>query len=145
MKIFKSFVVIFFLFTTLSNQAHGTRLSAEERALVLTFRMSKYLQLTELQKTEIMKIHQTSIETLDQAKLQFRENKEMLKKSIKKIYIEQNAELQKILTKEQFETYKLKQIAERDRIKKARKTMREQKCGDQPTTVPDQNPNVPKK
>ena len=136
MKILKSFIVIVFLTHTIAIQAHGVKLSAEEKALVITFRMSKYLQLTKEQKSGIMKIHQNAFEKMDLAKQQFRENKEMLKKSRKEIFATRNAELEKILSKEQFAIFTQKQKEEKEIMKKeheARKAAREKKNRDNKT------------
>lgn len=134
MKILKSFIAALFIMTAMASQAHGMKLSAEEKAMVLTLRMSKYLQLTEAQNTEIIKIHQTAFEKMDLARLQFKENKPMLQKSRKEIFSTRDAELEKILSKEQFETFKQKRKEEKEKMKKeqdARKAARELKKANQ--------------
>ena len=127
MKILKLFIALALLTATFPMQARGQNLSAEEKAMVLTHRMSKYMTFTEAQKTEVMKIHQTAFEKMDVAKQQFKDNKEMLKKSRKEIMSTRNAELEKVLTKEQFATFKQKQKEEKEKMKKeheARKAAR---------------------
>ena len=99
MKIFKSFLVLALLTLALATQAHMQQLSAEERALVLTFRMSQYLQLNESQKSEIMKAHQQFFEQMEVAKQQFGDQREMLKKRRRELFIARNTEFQKVLSK----------------------------------------------
>jgi hypothetical protein len=127
MKILKSFIAALFLTATFAMQAHGMKLTAEERALVITFRMSKYIQLTEAQKTEIMKIHQIAFEKMDIARQEFKGDRTMLLKSRKEIFATRDKELGKILSKEQFDIFKQKQKEQQEKMKKemeARKAAR---------------------
>jgi hypothetical protein len=134
MKILKSFIACLFLTSTMAIQAHGIKLSAEEKALVITFRMDKYLQLTEPQKTSVMKINQNAFEKMALAHQQFKEDKKMLQKSRKEIFDTRNSDLEKTLTKEQFETFKQKQKEEMEQRKKEQE--RRKADGSNKTHVP---------
>ncbi|MCX6189874.1 MAG: hypothetical protein NTW54_09810 [Bacteroidetes bacterium] len=149
MKIFKSFLVLALLTLALATQAHMQQLSAEERALVLTFRMSQYLQLNESQKSEIMKAHQQFFEQMEVAKQQFGDQREMLKKRRRELFIARNTEFQKVLSKEQFERYTLKQKEEHQRMemkREERKAAYEKRKASLPVASPKENlPTTPKK
>lgn len=118
MKTLKLFIATLLLLSTVAVKARGMQLSAEERALVITFRMSKYLQLTDAQKAEIMKINQNAFEKMDIARREFKEDKAMLRKSRKEISQTREKELGKTLTKEQFDLYKQKQKEQQEKIRK---------------------------
>ncbi len=111
--------------------------------------MSKYLQLTEAQKTEIMKIHQNAFEKMDIARQQFANDKPMMKKARKEIFETRKTELQKILTKEQFDTYVAKQKEEHEKMKKekeARKAAHEKRKAEKvPAPTPNNGGSEPKK
>lgn len=132
MKIIKTLMLLLFIGVGISSQARAQKLSSEEKALVLTFRMSKYLQLTEVQKTSIMKIHQQSIEQMEAAQHQYCDNKEALRKAKKEIMTQRNVELQKVLSADQFALYQQKQKEAKAQMQKDREAARNRKAAQQP-------------
>lgn len=131
-------MLLLFIGVGISSQARAQKLTSEEKALVLTFRMSKYLQLTEVQKTAIMKIHQQAIEQMEAANHTYCDNKEALRKAKKDIMTQRNAELQKVLSADQFALFQQKQKEAKAQMQKDREAARNRKAAQQP--IPAKTP-----
>lgn len=121
------------LLPTLS-QAQETereRLTAEERAQALTDSMTVQLKLSEAQQSEVYDINMKYAEKMEtlrsSAKGNGRRARMKAMKAMKQLRQDKNADMEEVLSEEQFETYITKQEERRERIRRSLRERRSSK------------------
>lgn len=113
MKKILFFATAFLLFVAFSANAqqrgskpHREQMTPEQQAARLVERMNKELTLTEQQQSELKTWFTTSLKQRNENFKKNKDNRENMREEMKKEREATNAELKKVLTAEQYKTYK---------------------------------------
>ena len=106
--VFLATTLLMFLAITVNAQQRGPRerMTPEQQATRTVERLTTELQLTDKQQADLKKWYTESFKKREEAMQKNRDNREAMRDQMKKDREAADAELKKVLTEEQYKTYK---------------------------------------